>query len=125
MSQESAKEFMADFLAEENMVVKESRNVVLVLMKNEEMDIVVEEIILKEELEKNPSIVVEDHAAFWHIKAEGGFTINSEDVAELLGRPYNIYDFLVNVSSTVGRAYTTDETFTITTDLMGLDKDLE
>ena len=125
MSQEEARAAMADMVSEENLVVKESRDIVLVLMKSEEMDLVVEEIILGREKDKNPTIEVTDHSAFWQIKCTGTLTIDAEEVSELLGRPYNIYDFLVNVSSTVGRAFTKDEIFTITTDLIGLDSEIE
>jgi len=122
MSQNSsAADYMKDMVAEENMVVKENKGIVLILMKSEEMDLVIEDIILGSELERNPTIKVEDHSAFWQVTAEGSVEIDADEVSELLGRPYNVYDFLVNVSSTVGRAFTRDETFVITTELIGLD----
>jgi len=123
MNQEtlSAADYMKDMTSEENMVVKENKGIVLILMKSEEMDLVIEDIILGPELERNPTIKAVDHGAFWQVEAEGSVEVDTEEVAELLGRPYNVYDFLVNVSSTVGRAFTRDETFVITTELVGLD----
>jgi len=116
-----ASDYMKEMVSEENMVVKENNGIVLILMKSEEMDLVIEDIVLGTELDRNPTIKVEDHSAFWQVSAEGSVEIDANVVSELLGRPYNVYDFLVNVSSTVGRAFTRDETFVITTELIGLD----
>lgn len=116
--------FIDEFLDEKNMTVKESHDVVLVLMKTEEMDVVVDEIILGEQKKANPTIVVEDHASYYWIKAEGKIVIDVDIAAEIMGRSYNVYDFLVNVSTTVGRAYINGNVFTLTTELVGLDKEL-
>lgn len=101
-----------------------SNTVVLVLMKSDEIDAIVEDLILGEEAKRNPTLVVEDRAGFWWIKADGKIQVDTEKAAELLGKNYTIYDFLVNVSSTIGRAYTLGNTFTITSELMGLDRKL-
>jgi len=117
----TAADYMSEMVSDDNMVVKENNGIVLILMKSEEMDLVIEDIVLGTELDRNPTIKVEDHSAFWQVSAEGSVEIDANVVSELLGRPYNVYDFLVNVSSTVGRAFTRDETFVITTELIGLD----
>jgi len=117
----TAADYMSEMVSDDNMVVKENNGIVLILMKSEEMDLVIEDIVLGTELDRNPTIKVEDHSAFWQVTAEGSVEIDANVVSELLGRPYNVYDFLVNVSSTVGRAFTRDETFVITTELIGLD----
>jgi hypothetical protein len=122
--QKSGKAFAEEFFAEQNQVVHESNAVVLVLMKSDEIDAVVEEIILKDGKQKNPSIVVEDKAGFWWIKADGAIEIDAAEAAQMLGKPFSVYDLLVNVSSTVGRAYTLGTKFTITSELMGLDRAL-
>jgi methane monooxygenase regulatory protein B len=122
--EKNGADFANEFFAEENQVVHESDKVVLVLMKSDEIDAIVEDIILKEGVEINPTIVVEDRTGFWWIKANGKIEVNVADAAALLGKSYSIYDFLVNVSSTIGRAYTLGETFTITSELMGLDRKL-
>jgi hypothetical protein len=116
--------FAKEFFAEENQVVHESNTVVLVLMKSDETDAIVEDIILRDESKRNPTIVVEDRGGFWWIKADGKIEVDTEKASDLLGKPYSIYDFLVNVSSTIGRAYTLGNTFTITSELMGLDRKL-
>ena len=120
----SGAAFAEEFFAEENQVVHESNTVVLVLMKSDEIDAIVEELILGEETKRNPTLVVEDRGGFWWIKADGKIQVDTEKAADLLGKTYSIYDFLVNVSSTIGRAYTLGNTFTITSELMGLDRKL-
>jgi len=101
---------------------------VLVLKKSDEMNSVVEEILLGDRKADNPTLVVEDRAGYWWLKATGKIEVDCTEVSELLGKNFSVYDFLVDVSSTIGRAYTLGETFTITSELMGLDvklKDLE
>jgi hypothetical protein len=122
--QKTGAAFATEFFDEKNQVVHESNTVVLVLMKSDEIDFIVEEMILGDGKKANPSITVEDRTGFWWIKADGKIEVNAEEAAELLGKKYSIYDFLVNVSSTIGRAYTLGETFTITSELMGLDRKL-
>lgn len=124
LNSKSGQAFVDEFLSEENMTVKESHDVVLVLMKSEEMTVVIEEIILGEQLAINPSIVVEDHASYYWIKAKDKIEIDVDQVAEIMGRQYNVYDFLVNVSSSVGRSFINGNTFTVTTELVGLDRAL-
>jgi hypothetical protein len=122
--QKSGAAFAAEFFAEKNQVVHESNTVVLVLMKSDEIDAIVEEMILGPGKKENPSIRVEDRTGFWWIKADGQIQVDTEAAAEMLGKTYSVYDFLVNVSSTIGRAYTHGNTFTITSELMGLDRKL-
>ncbi|ARN82026.1 methane monooxygenase regulator MmoB [Methylocystis bryophila] len=122
--QKTGKAFADEFFAEENQVVHESNAVVLVLMKSDEIDAIVEDLILGDGKKKNPSIVVEDKVGFWWIKADGAIEIDAAEASDLLGKPFSVYDLLVNVSSTVGRAYTLGTKFTITSELMGLDRAL-
>jgi methane monooxygenase regulatory protein B len=122
--QKSGKAFADEFFAEKNQVVHESNTVVLVLMKSDEIDAIVEDIILVDEFKRNPTIVVEDRGGFWWLKAEGSISIDSEKASDLLGKTFSIYDLLVNVSSTIGRAYTLGNVFTITSELIGLDSKL-
>ncbi|MDO9212271.1 MAG: MmoB/DmpM family protein [Methylococcales bacterium] len=124
----TGKAFADEYFSEENQVVHESNEVVLVLKKSDEMNSVVEEILLGDRKADNPTLIVEDRAGYWWLKATGKIEVDCNEVAELLGKSFSVYDFLVDVSSTIGRAYTLGETFTITSELMGLDvklKDLE
>jgi hypothetical protein len=115
------KDFHAEFFAEDNQVVKESNAVVLVLMKSDEIDAIIDEMILKTGLAENPTITVEDRAGFWWIKADGKIEIDADEASEMLGKKFTVYDVLVNVTTTIGRAYTIGSKFIITSELMGLD----
>ncbi|MEQ1603048.1 MAG: methane monooxygenase [Methylophilaceae bacterium] len=120
----TGKAFADEYFAEENQTVHESDTVVLVLKKSDEMDFLVEEMLIKAAgADKN--LVVEDKAGFWWLKTNGKIAFDCDVATELLGRKYNVYDLLVDVSSTIGRAYTFGNTFTITSELMGLDRKLE
>lgn len=121
----TGKAFADEYFAEENQVCHESDTVVLVLKKSDELNTVVEEILLGSHKDQNRTLVVEDRAGFWWLKANGKIEIDCREVSELLGKSYSVYDLLVDVSSTIGRAYTLDETFTITSELMGLDVKLQ
>jgi methane monooxygenase regulatory protein B len=121
----SGKEFSDAFFAEENQVVHESDTVVLVLKKSDEINTFIDEILLTDLAKANPTINVEDRAGYWWIKANGKIEVDCDEISELLGRSFNVYDFLVDVSSTIGRAYTLGNKFTITSELMGLDRKLE
>lgn len=97
--------------------VGETRSVVLALMKSDEIEIAVE--WLRTTYATDPTLKIADHGVYYRIDAEEGFTFDLDEIAELVGRPYSVYDFLVNVSTTVGRAYLTGNTFAITTELIG------
>lgn len=117
-------DFAEEYFKEDNQVFHESNAVVLVLKKSDEMDYLIEEMLLNDK-KGNPTLVVEDKAGFWWLKADGKIAFDCDVASELLGRAYNVYDLLVDVSSTIGRAYTYGNTFTITSELMGLDRKLE
>ncbi|MEQ1636671.1 MAG: methane monooxygenase regulator MmoB [Methylococcales bacterium] len=121
----TGKAFADEYFSEENQVCKESNEVVLVLKKSDELNTVVEEILLGSRKTENKTLVVEDRSGFWWLKATGKIEIDCTEVSELLGKQYSVYDLLVDVSSTIGRAYTLGETFTITSELMGLDVKLQ
>jgi len=121
----TGKEFADEYFAEENQVVHESNDIVLVLKKSDEINIIVEELLLGDKKDENPTLIVEDRSGYWWLKATGKIEVDCELAAEILGKDYNVYDFLVDVSSTIGRAFTLGETFTITSELMGLDTKLE
>lgn len=121
----TGKAFSDEYFSEENQVFHESNEVVLVLKKSDEINIIVEEILLGDRKADNPTLVVEDRAGYWWLKATGKIEIDAAEVAELLGRSFSVYDLLVDVSSTIGRAYTLGDVFTITSELMGLDRKLQ
>lgn len=121
----NGKDFADEYFKEENQVVKESNTVVLVLKKSDEMDYIVEEMLVNIFQKKNPSLVIQDRGGYWWLKADNSIEIDCDYATEILGKSYTIYDLLVDVTSTVGRAYTLGNTFTITSELMGLDVKLQ
>ncbi len=105
----------------ENKIV-ESRGVVLALTKADEIEATVE--ALTERYADDPSFTIEDCGTFYRIDCLEGFDIDADEISELLGRPFSVYDLLVNVSTTIGRAYVNGNVFTITTDLIGWEREV-
>lgn len=124
INQLEGKEFIDEFLSSDNQEIVESRNVVLILMKSEEIQLIVEEIILGDLKLSQPDIIVEDRSTYWWIKAHDKLVIDLDIASSILGKDYNVYDFLVNVSSTMGRAYTEGNKFIITSELIGIETPL-
>lgn len=112
--------FVDDFLSVENSVIHSSDAVVLAMMKTEEITAIIEEMI-KPMLEDNPTIAIEDRGGYWWIKATGKIVIDCDEASDLLGKKYSVYDLLVNVSTTIGRAMTVGNNFIITSELVGLE----
>jgi hypothetical protein len=102
--------------------IRETRGVVLALMKADEIEIAVE--WLREAYADNPTLKVEDHGVYYRIDCEEGFTFDLDEIQELIGHTYSVYNFLVNVSTTIGRAYVQGNTFTITTELIGWESEV-
>lgn len=116
--EKDARSFAREFLSSGE--IKESRRVVVALMKTEEVEVVID--FLKEKYEERPDFRVEDHGTFYRLDAEEGFEVDLDEVEPYIGRSYNVYDFLVSVSTTIGRAYTVGNKFVITTDLIGIER---
>ena len=90
------------------------------MMKTEEIDVIIDEMI-KPMRANNPTIAIEDRGGYWWIKATGKIVIDCDEAAEILGKRYTVYDLLVNMSTTIGRAMTVGNQFIITTELVGLE----
>ncbi|AEV73591.1 MmoB/DmpM family protein [Mycolicibacterium rhodesiae NBB3] len=102
--------------------VVESRRVVLCLMKSTEIELVVEE--LMEEYADDDSFLIEDAGTFYRLENDEGFEIDLDIMEPLIGHRYDVFDFMVNVTTTIGRAYNDGNKFVMTTKLMGLEEDL-
>jgi methane monooxygenase regulatory protein B len=102
--------------------VVESRRVVLTLTKADEIEATVE--WLADRYADEPSFSIEDAGTYYRIDCLEGFEIDAEEIGELLGRPFSVYDLLVNVSTTIGRAYVNGNVFAITTDLIGFEREV-
>ncbi len=112
--------FIDEFLSKENSVIHSSDAVVLAMMKTEEIDVIIDEMIKPMRVD-NPTIAIEDRGGYWWIKATGKIVIDCDEAAEILGKRYTVYDLLVNISTTIGRAMTVGNQFIITTELVGLE----
>jgi methane monooxygenase regulatory protein B len=108
-------------LFSDNAVV-ETRRVVLTLTKADEIEATVE--WLADRYAEEPSFSIEDAGTYYRIDCLEGFEIDADEIGELLGRPFSVYDLLVNVSTTIGRAYVNGNVFAITTDLLGFEREV-
>jgi hypothetical protein len=120
ISRVDAEQARANLFSENGVV--ESRRVVLTLTKADEIEATVE--WLAERYANEPSFTIQDSGTYYRIDCLEGFEIDAEEIAELLGRPFSVYDLLVNVSTTIGRAYVNGEIFAITTDLIGWEREV-
>jgi hypothetical protein len=102
--------------------VVENRRVVLTLTKADEIEATVE--WLAEQYTGRPGFGIEDCGTYYRIDCLEGFEIDADEIAELLGHPFSVYDLLINVSTTVGRAYVHGNVFAITTDLIGWEREV-
>jgi methane monooxygenase regulatory protein B len=120
ISRVDAEQARANLFSENGVV--ESRRVVLTLTKADEIEATVE--WLAERYADEPSFTIQDSGTYYRIDCLEGFEIDADEIAELLGRPFSVYDLLVNVSTTIGRAYVNGEIFAITTDLIGWEREM-
>jgi hypothetical protein len=102
--------------------VKETRRVVVVLARCEEIEIVVE--WLGEQYGDDPAFQIEDRGPYYRIDCEEGLEIDLDEIEPLIGHPYNVFDFLVSVSTTIGRSMTVGNKFVLTTSLLGLEEEV-
>ena len=102
--------------------VKETRRVVVVLARCDEIETVVD--WLGERYGDEPGFVIEDRGPYYRIDCEEGLEIDLDDIEPLIGHPYNVFDFLVNVSTAIGRTMTVGNKFVLTTSLLGLEEEV-
>jgi len=102
--------------------VKETRRVVVVLARCEEIETVVE--WLEERYTDDPTFQIEDRGPYYRIDCEEGLEVDLDEIEPLIGHPYNVFDFLVSVSTTIGRSMTVGNKFVLTTSLLGLEEEV-
>ena len=102
--------------------VKETRRVVAVLARCEEIEVVVE--WLAEQYADDPNFKIEDRGPYYRIDCEEGLEVDLDEIESLIGHPYNVFDFLVSVSTTIGRSMTVGNKFVLTTSLLGLEEEV-
>ena len=102
--------------------VVETRRVVVVLTRCEEIETVVE--WLREGHGDDPNFIIEDRGPYYRIDCEEGFEIDLDEIEPLIGHSYNVFDFLVSVSTAIGRTMTVGNKFVLTTSLLGLEEEV-
>ena len=113
-----AQAFQDKFLSQDKL--RSTNSVAMALMKTEEIEFIVEEFLADKE-----GIYVEDRSAFYYVDADTEVVLDFDEIEEALGRSYNVYDFLVNLSTTVGRGMTVGNKFVLTTRLVGIEMEVD
>ncbi|HKN38199.1 MAG TPA: MmoB/DmpM family protein [Acidimicrobiia bacterium] len=116
----SAEDFRRKMWSDEG--VKETRRVVVVLTRCDEIETVVD--WLDERHHGDPGFHIEDRGPYYRIDCEEGLVVDLDEIESLIGHPYNVFDFLVSVSTAVGRTMTVGNTFVLTTSLLGLEEEV-
>jgi len=92
------------------------RKVALVLMKSDEADATID--MLERE---RPDVEVSDKGTYWHIAADDEIVVSMEKVSQELGRPIELSQWLVVMSSFVGRATPGPDFFRVTSKMVELE----
>jgi methane monooxygenase regulatory protein B len=102
--------------------VVETRRVVAVLTRCEEIEVVVE--WLAEQYGGDTTFQIEDRGPYYRVDCDEGFEVDLDEIEPLIGHSYNVFDFLVSVSTTIGRSMTVGNRFVLTTSLLGLEEEV-
>lgn len=94
------------------------RKVALGLMKSEEADATIEVMEAR-----YPDAQVHDFGTYWKIEGEGELRVDMADVAEALGRPLQLSQWLVTMATFVGRAHAGGDYFLVTSEMSYLEGD--
>jgi len=85
-------------------------------MKSDEADATIA--VLEREL---PGVEVADKGTYWHIAADDEIVVSMEKVGQELGRPIALSQWLVIMSSFVGRAAPGPDYFRVTSKMVELE----
>jgi hypothetical protein len=100
--------------------IKVHRRVIVAFMRTEDTEVVVEWLL--EQYANNASFKIEDHGTFYRVDCEEGFEIDVDEIESRIGREYNCFDFMANLTTTMGRCTTIGNKIIITTSLLGLEE---
>jgi hypothetical protein len=92
------------------------RKVALILMKSDEADATID--MLERE---QPGVEVTDKGTYWHIADDDEIVVPMEKVSQELGRPIELSQWLVIMSSFVGRAAPGPDFFRVTSKMVELE----
>lgn len=91
---------------------QESHRVAIVLMKGPEGDATVD--VLRAD---QPQVHVQDQGTYWLVSGQNEITIDLKRVSEELGEEISLPEWLVVMSSFVGRAVTEPDMFRVTSEV--------
>ena len=92
------------------------KKVALILMKSEEADATIDAL----ERER-PGVEVTDNGTYWQIAADDEIVVSMDKVGQELGRPIQLSQWLVIMSSFVGRAAPGPDFFRVTSKMVELE----
>ena len=92
--------------------------VALGLMKSEEADATIE--VLEG---RYPDVEIHDHGTYWKIVGDGELRVEMDAVADALGRPLQLGQWLVIMATFVGRAQSGGDWFVVTSEMSYLEGD--
>lgn len=93
----------------------DSHKVGLVLMKSEEADATID--VMEADC---PAVRIADHGTYWLLEADDEIRVDMERVGDELGRQITLSQWLVVMSSFVGRAAPGADYFRVTSDMLDL-----
>jgi hypothetical protein len=93
----------------------DGRKVAVVLMKSEEADATID--VLQAD---RPAVRIADHGTYWLLEADDEIRVDMNRVGEELGRELTLSQWLVVMSSFVGRAAPGADYFRVTSDMLEL-----
>jgi methane monooxygenase regulatory protein B len=92
------------------------RKVAIILMKSDEADATID--VLERE---RPDVEVTDRGTYWHIAADNEIVVSMEKVGQELGQSIALSQWLVIMSSFVGRAAPGEDFFRVTSKMVELE----
>ncbi len=98
------------------MSIKANERVVVVLMKGDEADATLD--VVRAD---SPGVTITDQGTYWHLSAQDEIAIDMDRVGEELGEPISLSEWLVIMSTFVGRVITEPTSFRVTSDVTGID----
>src|SRR5262245_7020533 len=95
--------------------------VVLVLMKGHEEADAEADATVDVLRRNNPEIKIKDQGTYWHLEAEDEIVVDLELVSKEIGRELSLAQWLVIMSSYVGRIHTEPDSFMVTSRLVEIE----
>ena len=95
------------------MTTHANSRVVLVLMKSPEADATLK--VLRED---QPQLSIQDRGPYWHISGDGEIVVDLRRVGDELGDPLTLSQWLVVMSTFVGRVETEPDYFRLTSKML-------